>query len=71
MGWMLARGLRSGVIDDAFAISAMALVLIVGLAGLIWRTGMQMSASLDARLDTERALAESERTLRESDRQKT
>ncbi|CAN5846946.1 hypothetical protein BH18ACI5_BH18ACI5_30150 [soil metagenome] len=71
MGWMLARGLRSGVIDDAFAISAIALVLIVGLAGLIWRTGMQMSASLDARLESERALAESEKTLRESDRQKT
>jgi signal transduction histidine kinase/CheY-like chemotaxis protein len=71
MGWMLARAMRAELIDAGFAISTMSLVLIVGLAWLIWRTGRQMSASLDARLDTERALAESERSLRESDRQKT
>jgi CheY-like chemotaxis protein len=49
----------------------MALVLIVLMTGVIWRIGTQLVLSLDARAATERALAESERTLRETDQQKT
>jgi signal transduction histidine kinase/ActR/RegA family two-component response regulator len=71
LGWALARGLGAGVVDAAFAISAMALVLMILMAGVIWRTGAQLVLSLDSRAEAERALSESERTLRESDRQKT
>jgi signal transduction histidine kinase/ActR/RegA family two-component response regulator len=71
LGWLLARAMGGGLVDAAFAISAMALVLIVLLAGVIWRTGTQLVLSLDARTATERALGESERTLREADQQKT
>ena len=71
IGWLLARTLGVGVADAPFAISAMALVLIVVLAGVIWRTGTQLVLSLDARAAFERALGESERTLREADQQKT
>ena len=61
MGWLLARALHSGTVEGAFAISVMALVLMVGPAALIWRTGTQLAASLDARLATERALSEADR----------
>jgi YD repeat-containing protein len=71
IGWLLARLLGAGIVDAAFAISAMALVLMIALVGVIWRTGTQLVLSLDARAATERALAESERTLREADHQKT
>ena len=71
MGWLLSQSLRIGAIEGTFAVSVMSLVLITGLAALIWRTGNQLASSLDARLTTERALSESERSLRESDRQKT
>jgi signal transduction histidine kinase/ActR/RegA family two-component response regulator len=71
LGWLLARALQAQALDGAFAISLMALVLIVGPAALIWRAGIQLATSIDARLATERALSESERSLRESDRQKT
>jgi signal transduction histidine kinase/CheY-like chemotaxis protein len=71
IGWVLARMLGTNLVDVPFAISAMALVLMVLLAGVIWRTGTQLLLSLDARAATERALAESERTLREADQQKT
>jgi signal transduction histidine kinase/ActR/RegA family two-component response regulator len=71
IGWVLARTYNAGSIDAPFAISAMALALIILLAGVIWRIGTQLVLSLDARAATERALAESERTLRETDQQKT
>jgi signal transduction histidine kinase/ActR/RegA family two-component response regulator len=71
IGWVLARQFGAGHVDAPFAISTMALVLIVLMAGVIWRTGRQLVLSLDARAATERALAESERTLRETDQQKT
>ena len=71
IGWLLARLFGEGVVDAPFAISAMALVLILLLAGVIWRTGAQLVLSLDARAATEHALGESERTLREADQQKT
>ncbi|HWN86863.1 MAG TPA: ATP-binding protein [Vicinamibacterales bacterium] len=71
IGWALARMIESGIIDGPFAVSAMALVLILVLLLIIWRTGTQLIESLDARAATERALSESERTVRESDRQKT
>ena len=71
IGWVLARQFGAGHVDAPFAISTMALVLIVLMAGVIWRTGTQLVLSLDARAATERALAESERTLRETDQQKT
>jgi signal transduction histidine kinase/ActR/RegA family two-component response regulator len=71
IGWLLARTFGAGVIDAPFAISAMGLVLIVLLAAVIWSTGTQLERSLDARAASERALGESERTLREADQQKT
>jgi signal transduction histidine kinase/ActR/RegA family two-component response regulator len=70
-GWLLARTLGYGFVDAPFAISAMSLVLIVLMAGVIWRTGKLLVLSLDARAASERALAESERTLRNTDQQKT
>lgn len=70
-GLLLARTLRIGVVDAPFAISAMSIVLIILMAGVIWRTGKQLVLSLDARAASERALAESERTLRNTDQQKT
>ena len=71
LGWLLARGLGGGIIDAPFAISAMAIVLILALGAVIWRTGGHLVRSLDARAATERELAERERTLLEADRQKT
>ena len=71
IGWLLARLLGVGLVDGPYAISAMTLVLMIVLAGVIWRTGTQLVLSLDARAATERALSESERTLREADHQKT
>jgi signal transduction histidine kinase len=71
LGWLLAHAIRAGAIDGVFAVSAMSLVLVVGFVALIWRTSTQLALSIDARLATERALSESERTLREADRQKT
>jgi signal transduction histidine kinase/ActR/RegA family two-component response regulator len=69
-GWVLARAVRSGIIDGPFAISSMVLFLIVGLTFLIARTGSQLARTLDARMSAERALSASERSLREADRQK-
>jgi signal transduction histidine kinase/ActR/RegA family two-component response regulator len=71
IGWVLARMFGAGVVDAPFAISAMALVLIILMTGLIWRTGTSLVVSLDARAATQHALAERERTLREADQQKT
>ncbi|MGE0705628.1 MAG: ATP-binding protein [Vicinamibacterales bacterium] len=71
IGWALARVYGTGIIDAQFAISTMALMLIALLVGVIWRTGTQLVLSLDERAQTARALAESARTLRESDQQKT
>ena len=71
IGWLLARTVGAGLIDAPFAMSAMSLVLIVLLVGVIWRTGQQLVVSLDARAASERALAESERSLRNTDHQKT
>ena len=70
IGWVLARGLRAGLVDAPFALSAMVLALILVLGGAIWRMGRHLVLSLDARGETERELAESERTLREADQQK-
>jgi signal transduction histidine kinase/CheY-like chemotaxis protein len=70
-GWILARTLVYGLVDVPFTISAMSLVLIVLMAGVIWHTGKQLVLSLDARAASERALAESERSLRSTDQQKT
>ncbi len=71
VGWLLAMALHAGKIDGAFAISAMTLVLMVGLSAVIWRTGTHLGRTLDARRAAELALVESERTLREADRQKS
>jgi signal transduction histidine kinase/CheY-like chemotaxis protein len=71
IGWLLARALGGGLVDTAFAISAMALVLIILLVGVVWRTGTHLVLSLDARAASERAIEESERALREADQQKT
>jgi signal transduction histidine kinase/CheY-like chemotaxis protein len=71
LGWLLARLLGAGLFDTPFALSAMSLVLIVLLVTLIWRTSMQLAVLLEARAETERALSESERSLRDADRQKT
>jgi signal transduction histidine kinase/CheY-like chemotaxis protein len=71
VGSILARLLDGGAIDGPFAISAMALGLIVVLLAVTWRTGALLIQSLDARTATEQALTESERTVREADRQKT
>ena len=71
IGWLLARSLGDGVVDAPFAISTMALALIVVLAAVIWRTGTHLVHSLDARTASEQALAESERVLRAEDQQKT
>lgn len=71
LGWMFARLLEAGIIDGAFAISAMALVLTVVMARLIWRTGLRVSESLDARLAAERAMNETAKALRDADRQKS
>ena len=70
-GWVLARTVGHGLVDAPFAISAMSLVLIILMAGVIWHTGKQLVLSLDSRAASERALAESERTLRNTDQQKT
>ena len=71
IGWLLARLLRTGWVDGPFAISAMVLVLILLLGMVIWSTGNRLVRSLDARAASEHALADSERTLREADHQKT
>jgi signal transduction histidine kinase/CheY-like chemotaxis protein len=71
IGWVLARSMGAGHVDAGFAVSAMALVLIIVFGGVIWRTGAQLVRSLDARASAERDLAERERTLREADHQKT
>jgi signal transduction histidine kinase/ActR/RegA family two-component response regulator len=71
IGWLLARLIGGNIVERPFAISAMALVLIVGMLAVIWRTGILLIRSLDARAATERALSESERSVREADRQKT
>ena len=71
VGWLLALALQAGRIDGAFAISSMTLVLMMGLTAVIWRTGTQLGRTLDARRAAELALADSERTLREADRQKS
>ena len=71
IGLLLARSLGAGLIDAPFAISAMSLVVIVVMVGVIWQTGRQLVLSLDARAASEHALAESERTLRNTDQQKT
>ncbi|MGB2712925.1 MAG: ATP-binding protein [Vicinamibacterales bacterium] len=70
-GWFLAHTLKLGLVNVGFAISAMSLVLIILMAGVIWRTGKQLVFSLDARAASEQALAESERSLRNTDQQKT
>jgi signal transduction histidine kinase/CheY-like chemotaxis protein len=71
IGWLIVRVFGAGTIDAPFAISLMSLALVILLATAIWRTGSLLVHSLDARAATERALEESERTLRDSDRQKT
>lgn len=71
MGWVLTRLVKLGTVDGAFAISGMALTLIAVLTVLIWQTGSRVAISLDARRVMESALSESERSLREADRQKT
>ena len=71
IGWLLARSLGDGIVDAPFAISTMALVLIVVLAAVIWRTGTHLVQSLDARTASEEALLESERVLRAEDQRKT
>jgi signal transduction histidine kinase/ActR/RegA family two-component response regulator len=71
IGWLLARMFGRGIVDAPFSISAMALMLMILLATIIWRTGTQLVLAVDARAATERALSESEHTLREADRQKT
>ena len=71
MGWALSRLVRDGTVEGAFAISGMALTLIAVFTVLIWQTSTRVALSLDARRAMERALSESERSLREADRQKT
>ena len=71
IGWLLARSLGDGIVDAPFAISTMALALIVVLAAVIWRTGTELVQSLDARTASEEALLESERVLRAEDQRKT
>jgi signal transduction histidine kinase/ActR/RegA family two-component response regulator len=71
MGWVLARLYGMRVIDAQVAISTMALVLVVVITTLIWRTGTRLAATSDARAASERALSESERSLREADLQKS
>ena len=71
LGWILARLHGAGLVDAPLAISTMALVLILILAGLIWRTGIELALAADRRTETERALSESERDLRDADQQKT
>jgi len=71
LGWMLTRLNLANVVEAPFAISTMALVLIVILAGLIWRTGTELALAADRRAATERALSASEAELRAADQQKT
>ncbi|MEO5818877.1 MAG: ATP-binding protein [Vicinamibacteraceae bacterium] len=71
IGWALARMFVAGFIDAPFALSAIVLALTVLLATLIWRTGARLAVSTDARSTSERALTESERSLREADHQKS
>ena len=70
IGWFLARLLNLGVVDRPFAVSTMALALIVVLLVIAWRTAALLIESLDRRTATEHALSESERTIRAADRQK-
>jgi signal transduction histidine kinase/ActR/RegA family two-component response regulator len=71
MGWVLARLYGMRIIDPQTAISTMALVLIVVITTLVWRTGTRLAQASDARAASERALSESERSLREADLQKS
>jgi signal transduction histidine kinase/ActR/RegA family two-component response regulator len=71
MGWALARLYGGGLIDAPFAIATMALVLMVVVATLIWRTGTRLALASDARAASEQALSASERSLREADLQKS
>jgi signal transduction histidine kinase/ActR/RegA family two-component response regulator len=70
LGWLLARAYQANIIDGAFAISLMTVVLMIGLTALIWRAGAEVGRALDQRVAVERALTESARSLREVDRQK-
>ena len=70
-GWVLSRLYGANYIDVPFAISTMAIVVIVMLATLIWRSGSRLAQITDARAETARALSASEQSLREADQQKT
>ena len=71
VGWFLSSAYHLQLVDGAFAISAMTIVLITGLSALIWRTGNALSRAIDQRAAFGRALEESAASLREADRQKT
>lgn len=71
VGWVLASVFHVGLIDGAFAISVMTLVLIAGLTALIWRAGAALGRALDQRAAIAGALAETAESLREADRQKS
>ncbi len=71
VGWFLSSAYHLELVDGAFAISAMTIVLIGGFSALIWRTGTALSRAVDQRAAIGRALEESAESLREADRQKT
>jgi signal transduction histidine kinase len=71
VGWFVSSAYHLQLVDGAFAISAMTIVLIMGFSALIWRTGTALSRALDQRAAIASALEESAASLREADRQKT
>ncbi len=71
LGWLLSQLLRAGLIDAAFAIAAMALVLTMLIAAMIWRTSVRLAEVSDERAATQRALREREQSLLEADQQKS
>jgi signal transduction histidine kinase/CheY-like chemotaxis protein len=67
----LTRGVRAGWLDDRFATAAMALIVIVSLTGVIWKTAADLSRALRARDAAEAERARREEALRAANRRQT
>ena len=71
IGWGMVALVDMQAFGGSVAISAMALMLTLFLTWLIWTTGRRLARSSDARAAFEHALAASEQSLRETDRQRS
>jgi len=70
VGWLLAYAYHAQVLDAAFVVPVMTLLLIAGLTAIIWRASHALGLALDQRDAIGEALARSAASLREADAQK-